>query len=104
MPAGNEVKPAPTQRLPRKKGSYWGAFALIGKGKRPEDFSSGPVLAVKARMPEARGVLPEVLGQLTLTVTPGFPSGPTMCTAQARQGSKLWMVRRISSGWPSTAS
>ena len=49
--------------------------------------------------------------QLTLTSTNEPACGSVTCTAQARHGSKLWMVRRISSGclgsaitWPLSAA
>ena len=38
------------------------------------------------------------------TCTSSSPSGSITCTAQAMQGSKLWMVRWISSGWSGMAS
>jgi hypothetical protein len=55
-------------------------------------------LADEAALATGCVIAREARSYCTRTRISSSPSGSTTCTAQARHGSKLWMVRRISSG------
>ena len=74
-----------------------GDHAEVDSGILAADNESGPHLRGAARHPLHERC------QLTLICIVSSPSSPTMCTAQAMQGSKLWIVRRISKGCSGTA-